>query len=326
MSTHLSGRRLSPGMPLHYGRGSDSVLAVIILNLNGCSVTADCLASLRKSRYTGFYTIIVDNGSNDESVATFRRDYPEVEVIATGENLGFTGGNNVGMQRALECGCSALLLLNNDTVLHEECLGAMMSALTSAPDIGAVTPKILFHDHPDRIWSAGGDISLWRGIAHHRGLRQAAQAPQFAQPCDCSFATGCALCVKREVVDKIGLLDNDLFIYNEDTDYSLRITQAGYRIRYVPEAVLWHREGYDSRRASGQRRRLHLCTRNILAVHAKHRRWYHLLTFAPFFAFRWIGLSGGYALARRDIQTAAGIVSGLGAYFRHEKGPAPPSQ
>ncbi|MGI8905140.1 MAG: glycosyltransferase family 2 protein [Candidatus Sumerlaeaceae bacterium] len=301
----------------------DNKLAVIILNLNGCAVTTDCLASLRKSRFVDFYTIVVDNGSTDDSVETIRHDYPEVEVIPTGENLGFTGGNNVGMQRALDRGCGALLLLNNDTILHEDCLGAIMSTLSADPALGAVTPKILFHDHPDRIWCAGGDFSLWRGIAKHRGLRDKADDARYASPADCTFITGCALCVKRDVVDKIGLLDNDLFIYNEDTDYSIRITRAGYRIRYVPDAILWHREGYDSRRASGQRRRIHLVTRNILRVHAKHRRWYHLLTFVPFFAFRWIGLSGGYALVRRDFATAAGILAGIRAYFRRETGPAP---
>jgi GT2 family glycosyltransferase len=301
----------------------DKQLAVIILNLNGCAVTVDCLASLRQSLFRDFYTIVVDNGSTDDSVPTLRRDFPEVEVIATGENLGFTGGNNVGMRRALERDCAALLLLNNDTILHEDCLGAMMTALQSAPCIGAVTPKILFHSHPDKIWSAGGDFSMWRGIAKHRGLRDRADDPRYAQPCDCTFVTGCALCVKREVVDKIGLLDDSLFIYNEDTDYSIRIARVGYIMRYVPEAILWHREGYDSRRASGQQRRLHLCTRNILAVHAKHRRWYHLLTFAPFFAFRWIGMSGGYALVRRDKETARGILSGLKAFLRKETGKAP---
>ena len=299
----------------------DNKLAVIILNLNGCAVTADCLASLRASRFTGFFTIVVDNGSTDDSVETFRRDYPEVEVIATGANLGFTGGNNVGMARALERGCESLLLLNNDTILHEDCLGTMAAALSSDASIGAVTPKVLFHDHPDRIWSAGGDISLWRGVARHHGLRALASDPRFAAATDCTFVTGCALCVKREVVEKIGLLDNDLFIYNEDTDYSIRIARAGYRMRYVPEGILWHREGYDSRRASGQRRRIHLVTRNILRVHAKHRKWYHLLTFVPWFAFRWLGLSGGYALVRRDTETVGGIVSGVRAYFRHETGP-----
>jgi GT2 family glycosyltransferase len=299
----------------------DKKLAIIILNLNGCSVTVDCLASLRNSLYRDFYTIVVDNGSTDDSVEAIRRDYPDVEVIPTGENLGFTGGNNVGMHRALERGCDALLLLNNDTILDEHCLAAMMRVLNSDSTIGAVTPKILFHTHPDRIWCAGGDFSLWRGIAKHRGLREPADDPRYAEPTDCTFITGCALCVRREVVDRIGLLDNDLFIYNEDTDYSIRITSAGYRIRYAPDSILWHREGYDSRRASGQRRRIHLVTRNILRVHAKHRSWYHLLTFAPFFVWRWIVLSGGYAIVRRDWDTAAGIANGIRAYFRGETGP-----
>jgi len=289
--------------------------------MNGYDVLADCLLSLRDSAYRDFITIVVDNGSRDNSVAATRENFPEVELIANPQNLGFTGGNNVGMRRALELNARALLLLNNDTILHKDCLGAMMRVLEGEPTIGAVTPKILFHSHPDHIWSAGGDYSLWRGIARHRGLRARQDDPRYTEPRDVSFVTGCALCVKREVVEQIGLLDDDLFIYNEDGDYSLRITNAGYRIRYVPDSIIWHREGWDSRRSSGQCRRLHLCTRNILRVHGKHRRWYHLLSFAPYFAWRWVGLSGGYALVRRDFDTARGIAAGIRAYLRGETGP-----
>ena len=297
-------------------------LAIIIVNLNGRDVLFDCLASLRQSEYRNFYTIVVDNGSTDDSVEMVRQHFPEVEVIAQETNLGFTGGNNAGMRRALERGAAALMLLNNDTVLDRGCLGAMMRELESEPSIGAVTPKILFHSHPDYIWCAGGDYSLWRGVARHRGLRQHKDHPRFSRPDDVGFVTGCALCVKREVVDRIGLLDDDLFIYNEDGDYSLRIARAGYRMRYVPDAVMWHREGWDSRRSYGQRRRLYLCTRNILRVHRKHRRWYHLVTFVPFFVWRWIGLAGGYAVVRRDWETAAGILGGVAGYLKGERGPA----
>lgn len=297
------------------------VVAVIILNLNGSDVLADCLASLRESRFKDFVTIVVDNGSTDNSGEIVRHTFPEVVLIENSTNLGFTGGNNIGMQRALELGAGALLLLNNDTVLQPDCLGAMMEVLGADAATGAVTPKILFHSHPGHIWCAGGDYSLWKGMARHRGLRQKAENPRYQVQEDVTFVTGCALCVKREVVDKIGVLDDDLFIYNEDVDYSVRIRAAGYRIRYVPESVLWHREGWDSRRTTGQRRRLHLYTRNILHVHRKHRRWYHLLTFLPFFTWRWVGLAGGYALVRRDWDTARGIFDGIRAYLRGETGP-----
>lgn len=301
--------------------GNGNHLAVIILNMNGCDVLVDCLASIRKSRYTDFFTIVVDNASSDDTVETVRRDFPEVEVLALPENLGFTGGNNAGMERAMERGAQALLLLNNDTILHEDCLGELVKGLDSAPDTGCVTPKIYFHTHPDFIWCAGGGYSLWKGIAKHYGLRKSKDDPRFAEERDVGFATGCALCVKREVVDKIGVLDDDLFIYNEDGDYSLRIRAAGYRIRYIPSSVLWHREGWDSRRSSGQKRRLHLCTRNILRVHKKHRTWPQALVFYPWFAWRWVTLAGGYAIVRGDFETAKGILSGIKAYLNDETGP-----
>ena len=297
-------------------------LGIIILNLNGVEVTLDCLASLRQSTYRDFFVILVDNGSSDDSAIRIRAGYPEVDLIETGENLGFTGGNNIGMQRALDRGARVLLLLNNDTLAAPDFLGRLMAGLDFDDHLGAVTPKILFHEPADRIWSAGGDISLWRGIARHRGLRDSMDDPAYDTPMDVTFVTGCALCVRADVVRKIGLLDNDLFIYNEDTDYSLRIAQAGFAMRYIPDAVLWHREGYDSRRATGQKRRMLLCTRNILRVHRKHRRWYHALTFYPWFTFRWVLLAGLNALRRGDRDTVAGILAGLAAYRRNETGPA----
>lgn len=301
--------------------GYGKSLAVIILNMNGCDVLTDCLDTIRKSHYTDFFTIVVDNASTDNTVETLQRDYPEVDVISLPENLGFTGGNNKGMERALERGASALLLLNNDTILDEDCLGEMMRGLESSPDIGAVTPKIYFHTHPDFIWCAGGTYSLWTGIARHHGLRKSKDDPRYSKEEDVGFATGCALCVKREVADKIGLLDDDLFIYNEDGDYSLRIRAAGYRIRYIPSSVMWHREGWDSRRSSGQKRRLHLCTRNILRIHKKHRTWPQALVFYPWFAFRWVALAGGRAITRGDWDTAKGIGAGIIAYLKNETGP-----
>ncbi len=297
--------------------------AVVILNLNGCDVTVDCLRSLRESEFGGFFVIVVDNGSTDGSAQRLRREFPEVEVIETGKNLGFTGGNNVGMRRAMERGARILILLNNDTIADRGFLGALAAALDADPAVGAVTPRILFHEPNDHIWCAGGDYSLWRGIARHHGLRAHRDDPRFMDPANATFATGCALCVKREVVECIGMLDDDLFIYNEDTDYSLRILRAGWRIVYVPAALLWHREGWDSRRATGQRRRLHLCTRNILRVHAKHRRWYHALVFYPWFIFRWVLVSGTRALLRGDRDAALGILAGVAAYWRGETGPAP---
>lgn len=295
---------------------------IVILNLNGAEVTLDCLASLRLSTYRDFFVIVVDNGSTDGSAARIRAGYPEVDVIETGRNLGFTGGNNVGMERALERGAEILMLLNNDTIADPGFLGAMADALLSDDSVGAVTPRILFHEPADRIWSAGGDISLWRGIARHRGLRDHWDNPAYSRAIDVSFVTGCALCVRADVVRRVGLLDDDLFIYNEDTDYSLRVARAGWRMRYVPDALLWHREGYDSRRATGQRRRLQLCTRNILRVHRKHRRWYHALTFFPWFAFRWVALAGLNALRKGDRDTAAGIMAGIRAHLRGDTGPA----
>jgi len=292
--------------------------------MNGCEVLADCLRSLRESSFSNFVPIVVITGSTDESATSTRENFPEAMVIIERTPLGFTGSTNLGLTRGLEMGARAFLLLNNDTVVHPEALGNMLRELESEPRIGAVTPKILYHDPSDRIWSAGGEYTLWKGIPTHRGLRSGADDLRYTQPRDVSFGTGCALAIKRKVIEEIGLLDDDLFLYNEDGDYSLRMRKAGFRIRYTPDAIIWHRVGWTSKRWSGQFRHVHLGTRNLLRVHRKHRRWYHLLGFVPYFTWRRLGITVVFALVRRDFATAKAVFSGIRSYFRGETGPIKP--
>jgi len=227
-------------------------IGIIIVNWNGLSDTVKCLDSLSKIQLFGNSAsiIVVDNGSTDSSVAVIRKTYPDVFIIETGENLGFTGGNNVGIQKAIEMGVDLIWLLNNDTIVDKSVLTFTEAFADSS--VGACGCKIYFapgHEfHHDRyskeergkvLWYAGGIID-WNNIyASHRGVDEVDHG-QYDVPEETQFITGCSLIVRTTVVKKVGMLDDAYYLYLEDLDWNLRIQKAGWKTLYLPTSIIWH--------------------------------------------------------------------------------------
>ncbi|MGB9690704.1 MAG: glycosyltransferase family 2 protein [Candidatus Sumerlaeaceae bacterium] len=295
-------------------------VAVVIVNYNGAAVLKDCLASLRGLSYEPFDVLVVDNASSDHSVTMLQADFPEVTVIETGDNLGFSGGNNVGISEAMRRGAEYIFVLNNDTLVAPQCLRALVERGESDERIGAVSPRILFAEPHDRIWAAGGSYSLWLGTARHAGLRAKANEPRWNKPRAITFATGCAVLLRAKALQEVGLFDESLFMYNEDGDLSYRLRKAGWKIYYEPSAIVWHREAWTTSRTIGREWGLRLCVRNILLVHRKHASWYHKIMFYPYFVWRWLVLAVGNAIVHGRFDIVRGIVRGIGAYWRGEQG------
>lgn len=219
---------------------SKPLVVVVVLNWNGRRDTEECLASLRKVTYGRFKVLLVDNASSDDSVPFVEEHFPEAEVVANAENLGFTGGNNVGMRRALEMGADWALLLNNDTTVEPEFLTTLVSAAQADPRIGVIGPLINYYDPKDRVWFAGGRLSLTWGFSWHVGNR-ATDRGQYRGCIDEDFQTGAAMMISRRVLDEVGLLDEGLFIYFEDTDLSVRARKAGHRVVCCRDARIHHK-------------------------------------------------------------------------------------
>lgn len=213
---------------------------VIVLNWNGLADTRACLASLARACDEGTVVLVVDNGSRDGSPEAIRREFPGVRVLETGANLRFAGGNNAGMRAALEAGADEIMLLNNDTTVDPGFLPAMRTRLRRWPGAGIVAPKILYHAAPELIWYAGGEISFWTGTMRHRGIRERDDG-RFDAPHETAYASGCCFLVKREVVERIGMLDEAYHMYTEDADFCMRARRAGYRVVYEPRARVLHR-------------------------------------------------------------------------------------
>jgi GT2 family glycosyltransferase len=239
-------------------------LYAIVLNWNGGDDTLAALESLR-----GVETICVDNGSTDGSADAVATQFPEVELIRTGVNLGFAAGNNVGIRRALAHGADWVLLLNNDAVADPGLPAALERAAAARPDAGVLACKVFFSEPPDVLMYAGAGVDLRRGYSGRQDGFGERDDGRFDQLRDVERATGAAMAVSRPALESAGLLDEALFAYAEDLEWCVRIRAAGFAVVFVPDATVRH---VGSASTGGLRSpvSLYYDTRNVIAVAERH--------------------------------------------------------
>lgn len=249
----------------------------IILNLNGRDLLLETIESVKQMTYANFKIVVVDNGSTDGSQQTLRSKYPEITLIENRKNLGFGEGNNVGIQYALDHGTDWVFLLNNDILVDPNLLTELMKIGVSDDKIGILGPKIYYHTEPHKLWYAGGNINYFTGIISHRGVRKKDHG-QYDRLDETDYVSGCALLIKREVLQKIGMFDPVYYpSYAEDADLCVRAQRTGYRIVYVPPAKLWHKvSAYSGGGLTPLKTRLKV--EHSLIFFKRYARWYHWIT------------------------------------------------
>ncbi len=211
------------------------LVSVIIPNWNGAQHLPTCLDSLRRQTYPNLEVILVDNASIDRSVALVRQDYPEVVLVQLNKNLGLTGGINRGIEIAQG---EIIAPLNNDTEASPDWGEALVSALLGYPDAGIAASKMLLFDQRDTLHSAGDGYGV-DGIPINRGVWQKDEG-QFDNDEYIWGGCGGAVAYRRAMLDDIGVLDEDLFMYCEDVDINWRAQLAGYKCVFAPQAVIYH--------------------------------------------------------------------------------------
>ena len=228
-------------------------VGLVILHFNNSDLTEACLVSVKQLETKGFkLEVIVVNNNPLEKIDFLKKKFPEFIFLKTPENLGYAAGNNFGLKRALKDGVDFVLLFNNDTLLDEKLIKELLKTAQKDPKIGILAPKIYFapgHEfHQQRyqekdkgrvIWYAGGLIDWQNVIASHRGVDEVDEG-QYNQPRMTDFASGCAMLVGKEVFKAIGFFDEKYFLYLEDVDFCRRAQKDGFKIFYVPTAMLWH--------------------------------------------------------------------------------------
>ncbi len=269
-------------------------VSIIVLSWNGRSDTLECLRSLSDVDYPRYEVVVVDNASTDGTVEAVRREFPGVQVIRNDSNLRYAGGNNVGIREALGRGADCVLLLNNDTVVDRMFLRELVSGFSAVPGAGIAGPMILYHADPRRIWYAGGEIDWWGGWLRHTGIRLYDDG-RFDGPHETSYVSGCCLLMRRNVIEKIGLLDESYFIYGEDADWCIRARRAGYPSIVVPSARIWHKVSASSGRFSWFKQSNKL--KSQLRLMVRYARWYHWLTIP--FVMPWNYFRSALVVARQ---------------------------
>lgn len=218
-------------------------VSIVIVNWNGWEDTIECLESIYKIDYPDYDIILVDNHSYDDSVKRIKEHFEGKVfiVIENEENYGFAEGNNIGIRYALKySNPKYILLLNNDTVVDEDFLKELVNEGEKNEHVGILGPKIYYYDKPKAIWSAGCKIS-WKFA---RGIQigtYEVDKGQYDDQKEVEYVSGSAFLIKTDVVDEIGLMDKNYFLYFEESDWTLRANQAGYKSLYVPNAKVWHK-------------------------------------------------------------------------------------
>jgi GT2 family glycosyltransferase len=217
--------------------GTVHVLASIIIpNFNGCHHLGDCLNALRRQTYPNSEIILVDNASSDGSVTYVQEAFPEVQVITLDKNYGFTGACNRGYE-ASHGDC--VILLNNDTEVESGWLASIVDAFEQHPEVGIVASKMLLFDRRDH-FHAAGDFYRVDGLPGNRGVWQRDQG-QYDEPEQVFGACGGAAAYRRTMIDEIGFLDESFYFSCEDVDISWRANLAGWKVLYVPQAIVYHK-------------------------------------------------------------------------------------
>ncbi|OGH43922.1 MAG: hypothetical protein A3J14_01890 [Candidatus Levybacteria bacterium RIFCSPLOWO2_02_FULL_37_18] len=270
---------------------------IVIVNYNTEEYVKKCLSSIEKLEKENFSlnTIVVNNKSERKPVLQLtsyvRKNYPEIFFIVNEKNVGFSGGNNIGISFALKKGADYVLLLNSDTCVHPTLIRELFEVFEQDNAIGIVAPKIYFakgfefhkskysqEDLGNVLWYAGGEMDWKNVIGFHRGVDEVDHG-QYDTVGETQIATGCCMIIKKEVFKKVGMFDERYFLYYEDADLSVRSRKAGFKILFTPRAFLWHKNA-SSTGGSGSALQDYYITRNRLLfgmTYAQSRSKYSLV-------------------------------------------------
>ena len=221
-------------------------IAVILVNWKKYNLTSNCIDSLNKSNYKNFKIILVDNEYSEKSLIDLRNKHKELIVFKEKNNLGFAGGNNIGIRYALENDYDYIMLLNNDTEVTENFILPLVERIEKDHFLGAVQPLILNFSNKSIIWNAGGKLNKFLGLTSTRlNNNKLNSSIVFDDYTD--WISGCCILIKSEILTKVGLLDEKFFNYYEDVDWSLRMKSLGYDLGFVKESIIYHHGSSSSK-------------------------------------------------------------------------------
>ncbi|GAA4840606.1 glycosyltransferase family 2 protein [Algivirga pacifica] len=215
------------------------LVSIVTVNYKQVQETVKMLESIPKTKYPNLEVIVVDNEETQDNSSVYQEAYPGVIVLRSEQNLGFAGGNNLGSRHAKG---DYLYYLNNDTILTEKTIQPLIEAFAEDPQLGAASPKIRYFYTPEKIQYAGfSSIHPITGRNMAIGKNQF-NTSEYDETRETYSVHGAAMMISRAVIEKVGLMSEDFFLYYEELDWSAQIQKAGYKIKYVGEAFVFHKE------------------------------------------------------------------------------------
>lgn len=214
---------------------------IILVNYNGVTDTLECIKSLESIYYNNYEIVVVDNNSTDNSLDTLKEKLSyKHHVISSNKNGGFAFGNNIGIRYALEKGADYVLLINNDTTVEPDFLDELVKSMENNKEYGITTGLILNYYDKNLVWYAGGEINWNRFYGYHKHENENINKLSLYES-EVSFATGCLMLIRSEVITKVGGLPEEYFMYYEDVDYCANIQENGYKICFNPKSIIYHK-------------------------------------------------------------------------------------
>ncbi|MDD4514743.1 glycosyltransferase family 2 protein [Massilibacteroides sp.] len=291
-------------------------ISIITVNYNGCEDTKELIYSIQEHLITVSYELIViDNGSRENEAALLLELFPTIQTIRSDLNLGFAGGNNLGIKQATG---QYLLFLNNDVILKDASLIFLFETLDKNPHLAGVSPKILFADSPQSIQFAGytslSHITLRNCII---GYKQDDNG-QWDSPHETPYLHGAAMCIRKEVIETVGLMPEVYFLYYEELDWCTQMTSKGYELGYVPQAEVFHKES----RSTGQESplKVYYMTRNRLLYAKRNRKGGEYILSALYLLIFAYPKSFFYFLSHKKGKQAKAVIKGIIDFFQMKKG------
>lgn len=256
------------------------LVSIVTLTWNTTDITCDFLRSLNEHcRYPNLEVIIVDNGSAEDPTAVFKAIYPEAIILLNGKNLGFTGGNNVGIRAAKG---DYLFIVNNDTEFTPGLLEGLLRIFDQFPDAGIVSPKFHYFFHKGTIEYAGYQtVNMFSGRNAMIGCREEDKG-QYNQISETNYAHGGGMMVPRKVIEEVGPLPEQFFIYYEEFDWCEQIKRKGFKVYYQPESLIYHKESMTTGKSSPFKTYYH--TRNRILFMRRNMPTLNLVVFLLYFS------------------------------------------
>lgn len=258
-------------------------VSIIVLNWNGKKFLKNCLDSLFQLTYSQVEIIVVDNNSTDGSQKFIKKNYKKVILIENKENYGFAKGNNIGFNASTG---DYVLILNNDTYVTPNFLAPLINDFEDNPAIGCLQPQIRLSSNKQLLDGVGGFLTFTGFLYHFGYLKDRTQA-KYNKKMKIFSAKGACILLRRKAIEKIGLFDEDFFIFFEETDLCFRLWLAGYSVMYEPESVIYHLGGGDTTASNSYQyeKRLYMSFRNMLCCYLKNFGIYNLFAVLPVFIF-----------------------------------------